>query len=129
VIVLDTQAAVWVALEPSRLSKTAADVITTRGESEGMGISVVSLVEIAWLLRRRRIEYAGTISAFLERLSTRFTVLPITQEVAVLSAQFPDEYPGDPSDRVIGATALSIGAVLVTSDRVIRASNALHTVW
>ncbi|HEY3927628.1 MAG TPA: type II toxin-antitoxin system VapC family toxin [Candidatus Koribacter sp.] len=128
-IVLDTQAAVWTALEPARLSKDAAAAIERRGSSEGLAISVVTLVEVAWLLRRARIEYPGTIAAFLRRLTETFRVLPITVEIAEISAQFPAEYPKDPSDRVIGATAVSMGTVLVTSDRGIRESNAVHTIW
>jgi len=57
------------------------------------------------------------------------TVLPITPEIALLAAQFPDDYPGDPGDRLIGATARAEGLTLVTRDENIRACPLLSTVW
>jgi PIN domain nuclease of toxin-antitoxin system len=128
-IVLDTHAALWAAGSRAKLSTAAAHAIDGRGASEGVGISVITLVEIAWLLRRGRLSYAGTIDAFLDRLATQFNILPITREIAALSAKFPPEYPGDPVDRIIGATALSHRSPLVTADHGIRASNAVHTIW
>jgi len=41
----------------------------------------------------------------------------------------PAAYPNDPADRMIGATALAEALPLVTADRDIRRSRALHTVW
>jgi PIN domain nuclease of toxin-antitoxin system len=41
----------------------------------------------------------------------------------------PREYPNDPMDRIIGATALVEGLKLVTADRAIRDSQAVSTVW
>jgi PIN domain nuclease of toxin-antitoxin system len=56
-------------------------------------------------------------------------VRPITPEIAALAAQFPDSYPGDPGDRLIGATARAEGLTLVTRDENIRRSPLLKTVW
>ena len=49
--------------------------------------------------------------------------------VAALAAQFPDDYPRDPADRLIGATARAEGLPLVTRDEQIRRSNLLETIW
>jgi len=57
------------------------------------------------------------------------TILPITPEIAALAAQFPDDYPCDPADRIIGATARAEGLTLVTRDENIRRSPLLKTVW
>jgi PIN domain nuclease of toxin-antitoxin system len=56
-------------------------------------------------------------------------VKSITPEIAALAAQFPDDYPRDPADRLIGATALAEGIVLVTRDENIRRSPLLRTTW
>ena len=37
------------------------------------------------------------------------TVKPLTAEIAALATQFPDDYPRDPADRLIGATARAEG--------------------
>jgi PIN domain nuclease of toxin-antitoxin system len=45
------------------------------------------------------------------------TVLPTTPEIAARAVSFPEPYPKDPQDRLIGATALVEGIELVTHDR------------
>src|SRR5258706_64570 len=57
------------------------------------------------------------------------TIRPITPEIAALAAQFPEDYPKDPADRLIGATARVEGMTLVTRDERIRRSPLLKTVW
>jgi hypothetical protein len=39
------------------------------------------------------------------------------------------DYPKDPADRIIGATALVEGLFLLTADRGIRRSKAVRTIW
>ncbi len=85
--------------------------------------------ELAWLLTRRRIQAYGTIEVSVRLLLEGLTILPITPEIAALAAQFPDDYPRDPADRIIGATARAEGLMLVTRDENIRHSPLLKTVW
>ena len=56
-------------------------------------------------------------------------VKEITPAVAVLSTQFPNDFPRDPVDRLIGATARGEGLALVTQDEKIRSSSLLKTIW
>ena len=65
----------------------------------------------------------------MERIASRAAIRPITLKVAVLATQLPDTYPRDPCDRLIGATAMAEGMVLVTKDRNIRSCNQVKTVW
>lgn len=55
-------------------------------------------------------------------------LLPLTPAVAAASAQLGD-FHGDPADRLIVATALTHGAVLVTKDERIRGFGAVRTAW
>jgi PIN domain nuclease of toxin-antitoxin system len=57
------------------------------------------------------------------------TVKPITTEVAALATQFPADYPKDPADRLIGATARAEGMALVTRDENMRRCPLLKTIW
>jgi PIN domain nuclease of toxin-antitoxin system len=49
--------------------------------------------------------------------------------VCARALDLPPNYPNDPADRVIAATALVEGIPLVTADADIQRSKALRTVW
>jgi len=89
----------------------------------------MSLWELAWLVNRGRVLVSGTVESFLEKATSRTTVLPITPKVAALANQFPPDYPNDPCDRLIGATALAEGMRLITKDERIRSCKLLQTIW
>ncbi len=57
------------------------------------------------------------------------SVKAITPEIAALTTLFPENYPRDPADRLIGATALAEGMRLITRDADIRKSPLLTTIW
>jgi PIN domain nuclease of toxin-antitoxin system len=94
-----------------------------------LAISAISLWEIATLVSRGRIRSYGTVESSLDRLIEGVTIVPITPEIAALATQFPDDYPHDPADRLIGATARAEGLALVTRDERIRSSPLLKTIW
>ena len=71
----------------------------------------------------------GTVERAVEKLIEGVTVKSITPEIAALVTQFPDDYPHDPVDRLIGATARAEGLALVTRDENIRKSPLLKTIW
>jgi PIN domain nuclease of toxin-antitoxin system len=56
-------------------------------------------------------------------------VLPLTVDVAIESEQLGDSFPPDPADRLIAATARVHDLTLITSDRSIRKSGAVRTLW
>ena len=94
-----------------------------------MAISAITLWELSWHISRGRIQAGGTIEATVQRIIEGVAILPITLEIAALAAQFPADYPSDPSDRLIGATARAEGMTLVTRDERIRRSPLVRTVW
>src|SRR6267154_4629210 len=128
-ILLDTNALIWAAREPAKLSKPAADAIRTAGANGGLAISAITLWELAWLATHGRLNFTGTVDDFIEKISSRTAIRPITPRIAVLANQFPPTYSSDPSDRLIGATALVEGIVLVTKDRSIRDCKLIKTIW
>ena len=128
-ILLDTHALIWLAFEPAKLSKEAREAIGESGRTGGLGISAITLWEAAWLVTHHRVDFNGTLDAFLEEISSRTAVFPITPMIAILANQLPATYPRDPSDRLIGATAMSEGIALVTKDRTIRNCKQIKTIW
>jgi PIN domain nuclease of toxin-antitoxin system len=130
VILLDSHIVLWLAFDQGRISKKARAAIEgVRQSGEGLGISDITLLEIATLERKRRIELQSTLETFLTEIEARFIVLPMTARVCVRAIGFPEAYPDDPADRIIGATALVEGIPLVTADEGIRRSKALPTIW
>lgn len=128
-ILLDTHALVWLKVEPGKLSARASDAIRAARQSEGLAISAITLWELAWLVTHGRLTFTGTVDAFVEEMSSRTAIRPITPQIAVLANQLPATYPSDPCDRLIGATALAEGIALVTKDRTIRNYKQIKTVW
>ena len=126
---LDTHVLIWLANEPSKLSKRAIEAIHAAGQTGGLAISAITLWELAWLAAHGRVDITGTADAFVEEVTSRTAIRPITPRVAVLANQFPSTYSSDPCDRLIGATALAEGMVLVTKDQKIRDCKQIKAVW
>jgi len=128
-ILLDTHVLLWLAREPAKLSRKAGEVIHGAIRQGGIAISAMTVWELAMLATKGRLNINGTVEMFVERVTSRTVIYPITVKIAVLASQFPASYPGDPADRLIGATALAEGMVLVTKDRSIRSCQQVKTVW
>jgi PIN domain nuclease of toxin-antitoxin system len=130
VILVDSHVVVWLAFDPSRLSKNARVAIDdTRENAEGLAISDITLLELTTLFDKGRIRLDISLESFLREVEARFVVLPISARACVRALGLPANYPKDPADRIIGATALVEGISLVTADREIRRARALRTIW
>ena len=128
-ILLDTHVLVWLTSEPAKLSKHANSAIRRASRGGGIAISSITLWELGWLASHGRLQPTGTVEAYLEGVSSRVAILPITTKVAALANLFSTDYSSDPCDRIIGATALAEGIALVTKDEKIRDCKQIQTVW
>ena len=129
-ILLDSHVPAWLAFEPDRISPQArARIKQARESGQSLAICDITMLELAMLARKNRIHLETTMEVFLERLESRFRVLPITARACACAAALPDSYPNDPVDRIIGATAIVEGLPLITADRAIAAAGAVHTIW
>jgi PIN domain nuclease of toxin-antitoxin system len=81
------------------------------------------------LLTIGRIRLDISLESFFREVEARFIVLPISGRACVRAVRLPAAYPKGPADRIIGANALVEGLPLLTADREIRRSRALHTIW
>ena len=105
-ILLDTHALIWLARDPSKLSPAATDAIRSSVQNGGLAISAMTIWELAWLATHSRLNLREPWMHFVEELTSRTAIRPITPRIAILANQLPATYPSDPSDRLIGATAL-----------------------
>ena len=128
-ILLDTHVVVWLAFEPEKLSKRAREAIRAARLEGGLAIAAISLLELAWLVEKGRVETMLSVESFVRQCASKMTVLPITPEIAARAVSFPDAYPRDPQDRLIGATALVEGIELITHDKQIKKSGMISIVW
>ncbi len=128
-ILLDTCVVAWMASEPEKLSRPASEAIRNASSTGGIAIAAITLWELAQLMTAGRLRITGAVDAFVEEIAGRMVVIPISPKIAVLETRFSTPYPRDPSDRLIGATAIAEGIALVTKDREIRNSGQVRTIW
>lgn len=128
-IVLDTHAWLWWMAAPARLSDTARETIE---QTSSIGICTLSAWEIAMLDACGRISLDREVSLWVRQAlaQPRVESLPPSVEIAVAAGLLDaEEFPGDPVDRLIYATACATKAKLVTRDTAIQAFDSELTVW
>ena len=128
-ILIDTHVLVWSQLRGNKLSRAAASAIRRARASDGMAISAITLVELAGLLRRGKVDLRGSIESTMEDLIGDVMIKPITLEIALLTVYFPPDFPSDPMDRIIAATARAENLPLVTADQRMWHCPLLKTIW
>jgi PIN domain nuclease of toxin-antitoxin system len=130
VILVDTHVVVWLAFAQAKISRKARTAIgNARASAEGLAISDITLLELATLVSKGRVLLDISLESFLQEVESRFVVLPMSGRVCARAMALPAAYPKDPADRIIGATALAEGLSLLTSDREIRNSRIVQTIW
>jgi PIN domain nuclease of toxin-antitoxin system len=129
VILLDTHVLYWMANESTRLSPRARLAIREARQEAGLMIAAITLREVAWMAQMGRIIVAGSVESFVTELVSRVIVRPTTPEIAALSVRLPENFPKDPVDCLIAATAMAEGMPLVTADQNIRRTKVLETIW
>jgi PIN domain nuclease of toxin-antitoxin system len=130
-IVLDTHALVWWADGGSKLSKKAQHAARANARGRELVASAISVFELVTLERRGRLAFRIPVTEWLADLRKlpEMTIHPVTDEVAERAGGLGDVFPGDPADRIIAATALVLGAPLITHDAKLLDLPNLPAVW
>ena len=130
-IVVDTHIIIWNALKPEAVSKKAKQEIDKANETDGIIFCEISLWEIAMLIKKKRLSIDVTYLEFIGLLkaSNNYMFKGISPEIAELSANLPSEINQDPADRIICATSIITNSKLITSDKNLRKSSLVKTVW
>ena len=130
-ILMDTCAIIWDALDPKSITKPAMDAINNADANNALIISDISIWEISMLIKKNRIEVGTTAANFINLFlqSRNISVKLISPEIAELSVNFGSEINNDPADRIIAATSIIHNARLVTADQNLISSEMLDTIW
>ena len=125
-IVLDTQALVWMNLAPEKLSRMAAKAMAEAGT---LVIPSICLWEISMLVHYGRMELPCPPLDWFNVVCglARVRLQDITPRIAVLSGS--TAMHGDPADRLVVATAKALERPLITADRKIRDLGLVSTIW
>ena len=128
-ILLDTCAIIWDALDAGKLSPDAKNSIELN-HSE-LIICDISIWEIAMLIKRKRLVLDDTAAGFINLLlqSRNYFIQEITPEIAELAVNFGSEINNDPADRLIAATSILGNAPIVTADENLMGATMVETIW
>ena len=119
-ILLDTQAVLWLRLGDPRLGPHSRLEIEREWQSNEVCVSAITFWEIAMLIDKGRITFPEDVQLWrVEQLAQGLIEISVNGEIAARAGLLQDIH-GDPCDRIIIATALQ-GHLLVTSDRQILA--------
>ncbi len=90
-------------------------------QDQALHVSAITFWEVAMLVRKNRVTLGGPLGKWRQSLFN-FGVQEIQVDGSIgLAAGSLENLHGDPADRIIVASALSIGATLVTADETILA--------
>lgn len=121
-ILLDTHIWFWWVRADPLLSSAHAQYITAN-QANGLGVSVVSVWELAMLEKKGRVSVDRPLPDWV-RLALAYPhvqLLDLTPDIAIESVHLPGTFHKDPADRFLVATARILNIPIVTQDRKILA--------
>lgn len=131
-ILLDTHAWVWWVSDPQRLPLPArAAIEDSLDAGRPVRVSSISVWEVAMLVRRGRLELTMDLGDWIAHAEAapEIAFVPVDNRIAAGAVDLDDFAHRDPADRIILATALNLGATLVTADARLRDYAPARTLW
>ncbi len=130
-IVLDTHVWLWWISNPEYLPPPAQQAIDQAVSESGIIISSISTWEVALLIEKERLELSIDVRDWVRKTEDLPFVgfMPVDNTIALRSVSLPDNFHPDPADRIITATAMTMGLPLVTKDDKIINYRHVKTIW
>jgi PIN domain nuclease of toxin-antitoxin system len=115
-IILDTHIWLWWVNQETEFLKPLWQ--KTIEEANEVGVSVISLFEVAWLQQHGRITLPCQQNEWFEKAlaGSGISLMPLTPQIATLAVSLTD-YHSDPQDRIIIATTLACDGKIISVDK------------
>lgn len=118
-LLLDTHYWIWLqAGAREEFSQSVLNAINQAAANGTLLLSVISVWELGMLEEKGRVRLHAPCEQWVREALAMpgLSVAPLTPEIALASTRLPQPFHGDPSDRIIVATARALSARLVTRD-------------
>jgi len=131
VILLDTHVWVWWVSRAVALPRRVTSLIDRHIREEALYVSAISTWEVALLVQRGRLELSMAVADWVAKSEALpfLKFVPVGNGIALRSVLLPPPLHNDPADRIIVATALQLGATLITKDEKLLAYPHVRTAW
>lgn len=131
IIVLDTHAWIWFVSNPELLSRKAKRSVDAAIDEKGVLISSISAWEVALLVSHKRLRLTLDVTDWITQseMLPFIQFIPVDNSIAVKSVALPPPFHNDPADRIIIATAIAMGALVVTKDEKILQYPHVQAIW
>lgn len=117
-LLLDTHILLWLSSGDERLSQPIITTIEKAAQRREIRLSVISLWEVGYLIKRGRITLSRDIKTFWQQTLERLFAqdLAINADDIVQFHKLPENFHGDPGDRFLVSQAITRGLRLITAD-------------
>ncbi len=123
-LLIDTHYWIWLQFGTrERMTGQSLDAIRSAASHGNLFLSVMSVWEVGMLESKGRLQLHTSCARWVDEALAMpgLTLAPLTPAIAVESTRLPGTFHADPADRIIVATARTMHARLLTSDKVIQA--------
>ena len=115
-VLLDTHALVWLLEGDQHLGHETRRLADIAVREDALRVSAMTFLEVAMLVQRRRLALVQPVANWRHNvLELGIAEIPVSGDIGILATELVD-FPLDPADRIIAATAMVHGAQLVTAD-------------
>jgi PIN domain nuclease of toxin-antitoxin system len=115
-IILDTHALVWLVNRDPRMGEAARDLADIALTEWRLWVSAITFCEIAYLVRQAKLRLGASTVEWRRDLMSRGLRERTIDGTVAIEAVLLAGFHKDPADRLIVATALRMGAGLLTAD-------------
>ena len=113
---LDTHAWLWFVAGDKTLKPPIRKLINASMQAGELYLSSISFWEVSMLVAKKRIMVNCPCLEWINQAAAKLQIINLTASISVDSCELPDDFHGDPADRIIVASARVENLVLLTRD-------------